>query len=250
PPISPSLSFRPTLTQTGQPQWRYHHPKCFEDNQPAVPIPIEQLAPPTKPFISQVILHVRDFMRTAANSFGLLHEYNHHPSYDPDEHVVPEDLVNFKTGLPSTSPETRDLPDTAHTPPPWPLQNVSKFLFMNWANSGSTLKTGAEVTRLGREVLSSPDFKLEDLGSFNAHRENQQMDAAFSPVAPGNTPSSGDGWREVKVDIEVPVASRAKPSPPSRTFTIPEFHFHPLMEVIKAAWSEDIAKHFHLSPFK
>ncbi|KAF8233684.1 hypothetical protein L208DRAFT_1265795, partial [Tricholoma matsutake] len=26
--------------------------------------------------------------------------------------------------------------------------------------------------------------------------------------------------------------------------------FCPLMEVIKAAWSEDIAKHFHLSPFK
>ncbi|KAF8233560.1 hypothetical protein L208DRAFT_1186183, partial [Tricholoma matsutake] len=134
--------------------------------------------------------------------------------------------------------------------PPWPLQNMSKFLLMNWVNSGSTLKTEAEVTRLGREVLSSPDFKLENLGSFNAHRENQQMDAAFSPVAPGNTPFSGDGWCKVKVDIEVPVASRVKPSPPNRTFTIPGFHFCPLMEVIKVAWSEDIAKQFHLSPFK
>jgi hypothetical protein len=189
-------------------------------------------------------------MRTSASRFGLLREYNHRPSYDPDEHVIPEDLVNFKTGLTSISPEKRNLPDSAHPPPPWPFENMSKFLLMNWANSGSTLKTEAEVTRLGREVLSSPDFKLEDLRSFNAHQENQRMDVAFSPVGPGKTPFSGDGWREVAVDIEVPVASRTKPPPPSRTFTIPGLHFCPLIEVIKAAWSEDIAKQFHLSPFK
>jgi hypothetical protein len=53
---------------------------------------------------------------------------------------------------------------------------MSKFLLINWANSGSSQKTEAEVTRLGQEVLSSPDFKVEDLGLFDAHRENKRMD--------------------------------------------------------------------------
>jgi hypothetical protein len=49
---------------------------------------------------------------------------------------------------------------------------MSKYLLMNWANSGSTQKTEAEITHLGQEVLASPDFKLEELRSFNAHTEN------------------------------------------------------------------------------
>jgi hypothetical protein len=75
------------------------------------------------------------------------------------------------------------------------------------------------------------------------------MDDAFTAMEPG-TPFSKDGWHEAKVDIRIPVASRAKPPPPSRAFSIPGFHHRSLVEVIKAAWSKDMAKHFHLSPFK
>jgi hypothetical protein len=198
-----------------------------------------------KPLLRRVILHVRDIMRSAANTFGLLREYHHRPSYDPDEHVTPEDLANFSTG---DNSNPNDSPHTVHLLPPWPFENMSKYLLMNWANSGSTQKTEAEITRLGREVLASPDFKLEELGSFNAHRENQRMDKAFT--APSDTPFTHDGWKEVKVDIEVPVASRTKPPPPSRTFSVPGLHFRSLVEVIKVAWSENVAKQFHLSPFK
>ena len=188
-------------------------------------------------------------MRTAANKFGLLREYHHRPSYDPDEHVIPEDLANFKTADESLPAEIEAQPHLKHHLPPWPFENMSKFLLMNWANSGSNLKTEAEVTRLGQEVLLSPNFRAEELGTFNAHQENKQMDKAFAEVTP-NIPFSGDGWHEAKVDIEVPVASRVKPSPPSRTFSIPGLHFRPLVEVIKAAWGEGIAKKFHLSPFR
>ena len=200
-----------------------------------------------QPFLHRVILHVRDMMRSTVNVFSLLREYHHCPSYDPDDHVIPEDLANFNTGDNSTYSDTNDLPHDVH-PPPWPFENMSKYLLMNWANSGSSQKTDAEITRLGREVLASPDFKTEELGSFNAHRENQRMDKAFA--SPSNAPFSCDGWKEVKVDIHVPVASRIRPSPPARTFSVPGLHFRPLVEVIKTAWSENVAKQFHLSPFK
>ena len=187
-------------------------------------------------------------MRSAVNTFNLLREYHHRPSYDPDRHVTPEDLANFSAREDSTHSNVNDLPQDIHLPPPWPFENMSTYLLMNWANTGSSQKTEVEITRLGREVLASPDFKTEELGSFNAHRENQRMDKAF--VSPSHAPFSRDGWKEVKVDIKVPVASRTGRSPPARTFSVPGLHFRSLVEVIKAAWSESVAKQFHLSPFK
>jgi hypothetical protein len=188
-------------------------------------------------------------MRTAANVFGLLREYHHRPSYDPDEHVTPEDLSNFNAGD-SSAPSTSSVaPFDAHPPPPWPFENMTKFLLMNWANSGSTQKTEAEITRLGREVLSSPDFKVEELQSFDTHRENQCIDKASAAVE-SSSPFSHDGWHETKVDIRIPVASRTKPPPPNRTLSVSGLHHRSLVEVIKVAWSEDMAKNFHLSPFK
>src|ERR1700733_7850331 len=75
------------------------------------------------------------------------------------------------------------------------------------------------------------------------------MDKAFASPS-DSTPFSGDQWKEVAVNIEVPVASRTKPSPPPHKFSVPGLHFCSLVGVIKEAWSEDTAKHFHLSPFK
>jgi hypothetical protein len=155
-----------------------------------------------------VILHVRDLMRTTANVFGLLREYHHRPSYDPDELVTPEDLANFSTGDDSVTSTSEEHLPNSHPPPPWPFENMTKFLLMNWVNSGSAQKTEAEITRLGREVLSSPDFKVEELQSFDAHRENQRMDQAIAATE-SKTPFSRDGWQEVKVDIRIPVASKS-----------------------------------------
>ena len=107
----------------------------------------------------------------------------------------------------------------------------------------------AEITRLGREVLSSPEFKVEVLGSFDAHRENKRMDDVIAAVE-SDAPFSRDGWHEVNVDIQIPVASTSRPLPPSRTFSVLGLHHHSLVEVIKVAWSEDMGKRFHLSPFK
>ncbi|KAF8239969.1 hypothetical protein L208DRAFT_1235171, partial [Tricholoma matsutake] len=227
-----------------------HLSKQFEDRQPAPSMPILPPTSNSQPLLRRVILHVQDIMHSAANQFGLLQEYHHCPSYDPDEHVTSEDLANFCT---SNNPmhnnlNPNDSPCAPHPLPPWPFENMSKYLLMNWANTGSTQKTEAEITRLRQEVLASSDFKLEELRSFNANTENRRMDKAFASSS--DAPFLHDGWKEVKVDIEVPVASKRRPSPPSRTFSVPGLHFHSLVEVIKVAWSESAAKQFHLSPFK
>ena len=160
--------------------------------------------------------------------------------------MAPEDLANFNTGDNMLS-ESNPLPGVSHPPPPWPFANMSKFLLMNWVNTGSTQKTEAEITRLAQEVICSPDFKVDDLKSFDAHRENKKMDDAIT-AAESSTPFSHDGWREISVNIQVPAPSGLNVTP--RVFSVGGLHLRSLVEVIKAAWSEGLAGRFHLSPFK
>ena len=51
-------------------------------------------------------------------------------------------------------------------------------MHMNWKDSGTSMKSDAEVNCLVNDVLLDPNFKLEDLQGFNVARENQQSDAA------------------------------------------------------------------------
>jgi hypothetical protein len=164
----PPLSDDFVVTRSGRVASR--RPKRCRDVLPARPPVAIECIPSTPNPIRRVTLHVRDFMRTVANAFSLLREYHHRPSYDPDQLLMPVDLANFNASDNYTTSTTSvHTPHNSHPPPPWPFENMSKFLLMNWANSGSSQKTEAELTRLGREVLSSPDFKSEDLGLFDAH---------------------------------------------------------------------------------
>jgi hypothetical protein len=68
-------------------------PRKYRDIQPepSAPLPPPPPVPePPEPAIRRVILHVRDSIRTVANTFGLLREYMYRPSYDPDAHVSPK----------------------------------------------------------------------------------------------------------------------------------------------------------------
>jgi hypothetical protein len=198
--------------------------------------------PPIPNLIRRVILHVRDSFRTGVNQFGVLREYLHRPSYDPDIFLKPEDLANFTTEPPSIPVER-----PARTfDPPWPFENMSKYLLMTWHNTGSSQKTERELTRLAKEVLGVPDFKPEDLGSFDAHRENKRLDNAFT-AEEISAPFSDDGWREVTVDIEVPVPIA---NTPPRKFAIPGLHHRSIIQVIKETWGSATSSQFHFTPFR
>jgi hypothetical protein len=50
---------------------------------------------------------------------------------------------------------------------------MTKYLLMNWYNTGSSQKTEKELTSLAKEVIGALQFLLQDLGNFDAHRENK-----------------------------------------------------------------------------
>ncbi|KAJ7131818.1 hypothetical protein C8R43DRAFT_1133491 [Mycena crocata] len=234
----------PVLTNAGRPARTYRLPKRFEDILPEPPAPLPP--PPPVPVVRRVILHVRDTMRTTCNRFGILREYPHRPTYDPDHLVQAEDLANIPAPPEEPAEPTGDT-DKEQPPPPWPWANMSIYRLMQWANTGSNSKSEGEVTRLAQDVISAPDFDPTDLAGFNAHRENRVFDDAEKAAKANGEPWMRDGWKEASVEIELP--DGVKNAPP-RKFTVPGLHYRPIVEVIKAAFAEVTALQFHLTPFK
>ena len=91
-------------------------------------------------------------------------------------------------------------------------RNESVEMLMNWKDSGTSMKSDAEVNHLVNNVLLDPNFKLEDLQGFNVVRENQQSNAAEkkSPIF--------NSFQMANIDIEVP--SGTSRIPPG-TFSVP-----------------------------
>ena len=185
PPRSPPLSPPPpSLTHAGRPKHNYRLPARYEDINPE---PLEPLGEdsedeqPTKQpttVLPRLCLIVRNRLRTATNSFGLLREYLYRLSFDPDSFVPEKDLYQAG-GTSQTSPVFMQMP------PPAPVhRNESVEMIMNWKDSGAITKSDAEVNHLVSDVLLDPNFKVEDLKGFNVVRENRQSDAAVQRRSP------------------------------------------------------------------
>lgn len=240
---SPSLLPSVTFSRAGRRQTNSKIPLRFGDTLPAGPTPIS-IVPAQPRCILRVILHVRDFFRSPPNVFGIIREYLHRPSYDPDAHIRLEDLANFPTSMNSApSLSANHVSTSTMHLPPWPFENMSKYLLMNWFYTGSTQKSEGEVTRLVKEVIGNPEFKPEDLAGFTVHRENKQLDN----LAHHGLPFSDDDWKEVSVAIDIPIP---KKNTPPRKFEVPGLYHRSIVEVIKATWGAVTSKSFHLTPFK
>lgn len=216
-------------------------PQIFLDELPVPHVPIPAI-PYVPPVIRKVILHVRDFFRSATNRFHILREYHHRPSYDPDAYIKPEELSNFRVQARAEASQ-EDPASSSHPPPPWPFQNMSQYLLMSWFHSGGTQKSEGEVNRLIKEVIATPDFQPADLTNFTVHQGNKTFDNAY----PGGTPFSSDDWREVSVDMEIPVPFKNQAP---KTFRVQGLHYRSITEVIKTTWESISFLQFHLSPFR
>lgn len=205
-------------------------PVRYEDLNPEPLPPLEEDEPPT-PILPRLVLFVRNRLRTVANSFGLLREYLYRPSFDPDSFVPKEDLHQVGGSVPTSVP-----------PPPTSVyRNKSVELLMNWKNSGASTKSDSEVSRLAKDILLDPNFKLEELKGFSVAKENQWSDTAEkkSPYF--------ESFETANIDIEVP--SGIKGVAP-RTFTVPGLLYRKLTAVIQTVFLSPLASHFHFSPFK
>jgi Plavaka transposase len=233
PPLPPSVSQPPPqFTQGGRPKRNYRLPARYEDINPEPLRPLEEEDEQPTAALPRLRLIVRNRLRTATNSFGLLREYLYRPSFDPDSFVPEEDLHQVGGTDPMSMPP----------PPPTPVhRNESVEMLMNWKDSGASAKSDAEVNHLVKDVLLDPNFKLEDLQGFNVARENQRNDAAEkkSPFL--------DSFQMADINIEVPSGTRGVPS---GTFSVPGLLYRKLTAIIQAAFSSPLAFHFHFSPFK
>ena len=170
PPPSPPLHPPPLqLTQAGRPKRNYRLPARYEDVNPEPLPPLEEQDEEPTAVLPRLCLIVRNRLRTATNSFGLLREYLYRPSFDPDAFVPSHDLHQVE-GIDHVS----TLP-----PSPSPVhRNESVEMLMNWKDSGASSKSDAEVNRLVEDVLLDPKFKAEDLRGFSVAKENRRSDAA------------------------------------------------------------------------
>lgn len=238
----------PALTKSGRPQRHYRLPARYEDITPEGPARIPQpvsTAPAPTPSIRRVILHVRDLLRTGTNRFGILREYPHRPSYDPDDFVSIEDLSNISRLR--SAPAGGGGGHTSTKSPPWPFKNWSVYLLTDWWNTGSSQKSSGEVDRLVTEVLGAKEFQVEDLAGFKAQRENQRLD--YPNTEGQGFPFSGDGWTETVISISVPTGFK-DPNGQGQSFAIPGLHHRSLLDVMKAALADVTALRFHYFPFK
>ncbi|KAG2747684.1 hypothetical protein P692DRAFT_201716227 [Suillus brevipes Sb2] len=110
-------------------------------------------------------------------------------------------------------------------------------------NSGSHQKSEAEVSRLVKEVIQAEDFNPRDLDGFSVRRSLRVLDDSGGK----GTATFPDGWLETNITLDIPTKSTDEPS---RSFSIPGFHYRPLVGAIRSAFADAQASAFHLLPFK
>ncbi len=111
-PPSPSSFSQPLpqFTQSGRPKRNYRLPAQYEDINPEPLPPLEEEDMEPTAILPCLRLIVRNQLRTATNSFGLLQEYLYRPSFDPDS-FVPEDNLHQVGGTdPISIPPSFPMP--------------------------------------------------------------------------------------------------------------------------------------------
>ncbi|KAG2057335.1 hypothetical protein BDR06DRAFT_1005346 [Suillus hirtellus] len=120
---------------------------------------------------------------------------------------------------------------------------MSIYCLITWMNSGSHRKSEAEVQRLVKEVIQADNFNVEDLEGFSVRRSLRELDRGDGK----GKVTFPDDWIEADITVTIPTKSREEGP---KMYTIPGFHYHPLVEVIHAAFADIQASGFHLMPFK
>jgi hypothetical protein len=120
---------------------------------------------------------------------------------------------------------------------------MTTYRLMSWMHSGSSLVSETKVSHLVRDVILAEDFDRTDLENFSVKRALQELDGGES----GRRVTFPDDWIQTSVTIDIPTRSREDGPQP---YTIPGFHYWPLVEVIRAAFADVQARAFHILPFQ
>lgn len=188
--------------------------------------------------IQRVLLTLRDTLQTTVNSFGLCRLYPRRPSFEPDKFVSSALLART---CPAAAEGTHSPPKVFA--PPYPFRNMTVYRLMSWMNSGSSRVSETKVASLVKDVILAEDFNSKDLEGFSLRRSLRELDKDEG----GKRITFPDDWIETTVTINIPTKSKEDGPKP---FSVPGFHFRPLVEVVRAAFADTQARAFHLMPFK
>lgn len=192
--------------------------------------------------IQRVLLTLRDSLQTVFNVVGLCRLYPRRPSFEPDR-FIPSSLLAQSCPVANVPNIQRSDPFPGISEPPYPFPNMTVYRLMTWMNTGSHQKSEAEVARLVKDVIQTEDFDCGDLDGFSVRKSLRSLDDNGEK----STVTFPDDWLETDIILDVPTKSK---DIPSTSFTVPGFHYRPLVAVIRSAFADIQANAFHLSPFK
>jgi hypothetical protein len=195
---------------------------------------------PARYRIQRVLLMLRDTLQTAFNAFGLCRLYPRRPSFEPDK-FLPSTLLARTSPIATGTTDSDSLSNVLA--PPFPFANMTIYRLMTWMNSGSSRVSETKVSQLVKDVILAEDFDRKHLEDFSVRRSLRELDKEEN----GKQVSFSDDWIQTSVTIDIPTKSREDGPLP---YTIPGFHYRPLVDVIRAAFADVQARAFHLMPFQ
>jgi hypothetical protein len=141
---------------------------------------------------------------TDISPFGLYRAYSRQPTHDP---AITEGILT-KCDAPTLDAPRAQVDNASVFGPPAaptvdpttgaPFSNLTSAYLMEWLNTQSSSKSGAELERLCREVMQRPGFDPADVSVFSFGVETKKVDKYLDMF------SETDGWTSSDVDIRVP----------------------------------------------
>jgi len=171
------------------------------------------------------MLLVRNPFCTRPNNFGIWKEYLYRPSYDPDAYVSAEDLYRPHTST-IISEQVQEDSEVSQMSV---YTNKTAELVVDWQNTGSSSKSNNEINRLVHKVILHTEFRIDQLKTFNAARENQKADLADTKSPLLQT------FQHANIHISIP--SGNKDITPCLV-SIPGLYFRKLIVLIKEAFEK------------
>ena len=195
--------------------------------------------------------------RTEPDSYGVIREYAcGKPTTTPDHLYSISDTSNlYQDPLPArfSSVVGSAIETLKHTAVNFfqPFRNASIFHLMSWFYRPSITKSIGELNSLVKDVILAPEFRPEDLISFDATKEHELMDKYRDITSDIPTPFSfDDSWIKDFVEIPLPCDGFDLGSESNAPKFRVEFYYRKILDVIQAALAEPAAEKFHTSPFK
>lgn len=119
---------------------------------------------------------------------------------------------------------------------------------MQWHHNHSATKSASQTDSLVKTVINQPDFKAEHLADFSYAREARRLDEANKNA---NNPFHGqDQWRTGSVKIPLSREGGLSSEDDAPVFEVKGIIYQPLIEIIKAANQDPVAKLYHYDSHK